>query len=141
MPVTHARPRTVGMTPGNSPTVTVSTRRPVKPVPISEPCTKFSCRPSSPRAASWAIRADVPVPRGEWPVSRRREDHVAAAADLRVLWMGELQLLVHRVHDPQSGVNDLVVPVRPDLKAHGGGGKNRVEIAAERQVEGQLAEP
>ena len=97
MPVIHARPVISGTIAGRPATVVSSATRPVKRVPITDSLTNGSPIASSPRACSWASRADVPVPHGErssqpgWidvaarasAPSRpgRVEDDVAAAGD------------------------------------------------------------
>jgi NAD(P)-dependent dehydrogenase (short-subunit alcohol dehydrogenase family) len=52
VPVTHARPVIVGMTAGMPATSVVSTRRPVKLVPMNDSLTKSWSSGSSPRACS-----------------------------------------------------------------------------------------
>src|SRR3712207_8456247 len=58
-------------------------RSPVKRVPMSDSCTNGAPRASAPRACSWAIRAEVPVPHGErssqpgWIAVARSEEHTS----------------------------------------------------------------
>ena len=54
-----------GTTAGCPATSVTPTSRPVNRVPITDSFTNGSSSPSSPRANSCAIRADVPVPHGE----------------------------------------------------------------------------
>lgn len=65
MPVIQARPVTLGSTAECVPTVVPPISRPVKEVPMKESLRKSWNIGSSPRAWSWAIRAEVPVPHGE----------------------------------------------------------------------------
>ena len=65
VPVTQARPVIVGTTASTSPTRARSTKRPVKVVPMNDSFTKSVSSGNSPRACSWAMRADVPVPQGD----------------------------------------------------------------------------
>jgi len=50
---------------GMSPMAASDSTRPVNRLPMMLSCTKRSPSPRSPRATSWAMRAEVPVPQGE----------------------------------------------------------------------------
>ena len=157
MPVIQARPVISGTIAGRPATVVSSATRPVKRVPITDSLTNASPTASSPRACSWASRADVPVPHGErssqpgWIAVAARasapsrpsrvQDDVLAAGHPRVARVHRAVGGVDRGDDREARLDQLVRACRIHLQPDRGRRQQRVEVAAEGHVVDDAPEP